>query len=116
VSDDLKPCPFCGGEASLREDFYHSAAFYVGCQTSGCFGSDQWDETRAEAVTAWNTRADTDEITRLRTALSYLRDDKTLTMPGYFRRIAALALRGESIKAWASPTIGDDTASNRGKG
>jgi hypothetical protein len=76
--------------------------------TTTLFDADGWESGLGKEAA--------DEITRLRTALTYMRDDKTLTKPGYFRRIAALALRGESIKAWASPTIGADTTSNRGKG
>jgi Lar family restriction alleviation protein len=54
---ELKPCPFCGGEATVRDDPHHRTAVYIGCETVGCFGHYQWDETQAEAITAWNTRA-----------------------------------------------------------
>lgn len=54
--NDLLPCPFCGGEASLRVDETHMTAAVVGCSTLGCFGSEQWEETEAEAVASWNRR------------------------------------------------------------
>ena len=54
---ELKPCPFCGKVAHLRDDVCHSTAFFVGCETLGCFGNAQWDETQEEAVSKWNTRA-----------------------------------------------------------
>jgi len=47
---DLKPCPFCGGEASaISPD-------EVGCFNGECPSEPHvWAET--EAITAWNTRA-----------------------------------------------------------
>ncbi len=56
MSDDLKPCPFCGGEAYLRDDVSHSTAFFIGCSTVGCFGEIHWEQTAAEAIAAWNAR------------------------------------------------------------
>jgi len=56
MSDELKPCPFCGGEASIRIDTSHSTACLIGCATMGCFGHEQWEETEAEAIAAWNHR------------------------------------------------------------
>ena len=45
---DLKPCPFCGGEAIIL------VPHWVRCQVCGCgttvFGNDE------EAVEMWNTR------------------------------------------------------------
>lgn len=57
MTEKLKPCPFCGGEASLRIDTAHSTACLIGCCTIGCFGHEQWEETEAEAIAAWNRRA-----------------------------------------------------------
>ncbi len=56
---DLKPCPFCGGEARKWQDPSHSAAWFIGCDDgySDCFGSIHWAETEAEAIAAWNRRA-----------------------------------------------------------
>ena len=49
----LKPCPFCGGRAELREDHDNSWVICPNCQISleGFEDSD-------DAVAAWNTRAD----------------------------------------------------------
>ena len=58
TAPELLPCPFCGKVAHLRGDVCHSTAFFVGCETLGCFGNAQWDETQEEAVSNWNTRAD----------------------------------------------------------
>lgn len=54
----LKPCPFCGGVAVIREDISHSTGVFFGCNTSGCLGADMWEESVSEAISAWNTRAD----------------------------------------------------------
>ena len=55
---ELKPCPFCGGEAKV---FHYSSAILdevwrVVCDSPFCAqGPDGY--TEAEAVDAWNTRA-----------------------------------------------------------
>lgn len=59
---ELKPCPFCGGEAEvvtrtfkkwmLKTITYH----YIRCQV--CRATSAPDYSEAEAATAWNRRAD----------------------------------------------------------
>ena len=58
---DLKPCPFCGGEAKTEqvERIHYGTVYRVGCHTDGCRG--WWYEsvlyrTEAKAIEAWNTR------------------------------------------------------------
>ena len=61
---DLKPCPFCGGEALLDHDYEGMGASYVRCKKCGlesirfiksfeCASDDR-------AVEFWNRRADND--------------------------------------------------------
>ena len=52
---ELKPCPFCGGEAEHYEDGYMQ--HYVVCTRRGCYARSFGFESEAEAITAWNTRA-----------------------------------------------------------
>lgn len=60
MSNELKPCPFCGGEAELRKwrrwlDFQK-----VMCINRDCIiyhADDKWYKTEAEAIEAWNRRA-----------------------------------------------------------
>ena len=58
MSDELKPCPFCGGEAEMREG--SSTKPYIRCKRCGCrTGSSRY---RGNLAKAWNARADaTDE-------------------------------------------------------
>ncbi len=51
---DLKPCPFCGGDAEL----VHMAitAYDVRCGTPGCYGNNP-EFSKDGAVVSWNTRA-----------------------------------------------------------
>ena len=54
--ENLKPCPFCGGEADYYENYYHGCNIY--CQKCGAeFECD----SEAEAIEAWNRRAEPPE-------------------------------------------------------
>jgi len=50
----LKPCPFCGCEAVLVNEFFDD--YLVMCSNSGCAVEGPLKATSDEAETAWNTR------------------------------------------------------------
>ena len=51
---ELKPCPFCGCEAVLVNEFFDD--YLVMCSNSGCAVEGPLKATSDEAETAWNTR------------------------------------------------------------
>lgn len=55
-SKELKPCPFCGGEAALFEQNC-DRPWHVLCYCGGRVG---WFETKQEAIEAWNRRVAND--------------------------------------------------------
>lgn len=56
--DELKPCPFCGGEAEiLTAESMHGGNLY-GVMCDCCAGRADVYDTEAEAIEAWNTRAE----------------------------------------------------------
>lgn len=56
---ELLPCPFCGGEAKiLTAESMHGGNLY-GVMCDCCAGRADVYDTEAEAIEAWNTRADT---------------------------------------------------------
>lgn len=82
MSVELKPCPFCGGKAVFEQRDYGKAdrcsvgmQFHIRCKKCGStvkktFGSvfiklsetgelNIWSDDRAEAIEAWNRRAET---------------------------------------------------------
>jgi Lar family restriction alleviation protein len=57
---DLKPCPFCGGEASVKQapGISSPVMFTIGCLDESCIGFPAIKfQTRKDAVAAWNRRA-----------------------------------------------------------
>lgn len=63
--NELKPCPFCGGEAEVRqyisfdETDSGEGMYSVGCYTDKCMGeyARNFYFSEDEAIEAWNTRA-----------------------------------------------------------
>lgn len=57
---ELKPCPFCGGEAEMHyvSDIFsrHRPSYWSQC--CNCRMSGKHHRTRQEAIDAWNTRAE----------------------------------------------------------
>lgn len=54
MSETLKPCPFCGGEASVKMWCEPDTPFLVMCES--CKASVKDYATEAEAIEAWNRR------------------------------------------------------------
>jgi len=55
---NLKPCPFCGGEASLQETETLPVKFTVGCLDESCIGFPSITfQIRNDAIAGWNRRA-----------------------------------------------------------
>ena len=56
MSEELKLCPFCGGEAEVEDCRY---GYYVSCQSPTCLVSPETGdyESKAAAIVAWNRRA-----------------------------------------------------------
>lgn len=65
MTDKLRECPFCGGEAKVRETGYrkwdgsHRRFYIVECQ---CCCANIEADTKEEAIKAWNKRSYIDEI------------------------------------------------------
>lgn len=59
-NEELKPCPFCGGEAVIwTMDEFDDGDFYYRAECRNCqagFGVNH--ETKEEAIESWNRRAD----------------------------------------------------------
>ena len=54
--NDLKPCPFCGGEDVIITE-YDAVVVFVQCDN--CCATFPHFDSKEEAITAWNRRADT---------------------------------------------------------
>lgn len=69
MSEPLKPCPFCGGEAEIAIGQHHFNDAKVVCDCgieSGLFDETENKETNAKAaIKAWNTRAPDPKVKRL---------------------------------------------------
>lgn len=59
MSDELEPCPWCGGEVASFQDSSHSTAWDIACFNEGCPVTPHvWAITEEKAIAAWNTRTD----------------------------------------------------------
>jgi hypothetical protein len=59
MSDEIKPCPFCGGEAKLIGE---PKCYWINCQNSDCLTSSGINQkTEEEAIQYWNRRVDKSE-------------------------------------------------------
>ncbi len=58
MSNELLPCPFCGGEGRIMTALDHHAKAMRFCTTCTSCRADMyhWVNTEAEAIAAWNRR------------------------------------------------------------
>lgn len=56
MSEELKPCPFCGGEAATKSTIYGYGERYEAYCTKCYIGLDLF-ESEEDAIKAWNKRA-----------------------------------------------------------
>lgn len=54
--EQLRPCPFCGGEANIYQ--MHFCGTTYTCECSDCGIETKPMDTEAEAIEAWNRRAE----------------------------------------------------------
>ena len=83
--EDLKPCPFCGSDNIVLihtgNDHTRSRSVTVKCKkcickrTTGAIAN-TLDWCEAEAISAWNTRADTELVTALEKAYGMISTEK----------------------------------------
>lgn len=64
MTEELKPCPFCGGEAYLDDDGW----FQVICEN--CRACVRLENNRSDAVAAWNRRVLDDAVKQILQQLS----------------------------------------------
>lgn len=107
MSEELKPCPFCGGdpitEFACTPD--GDGAYFVHCQHEDCpaWPNTQGD-TEAEAIAAWNHRqsATTEALVAMEQAREVLERAQQCVGPGYvnwhFASRQALATLTEQIE------------------
>ena len=58
MSEKLKSCPFCGGEAIICEDGELSLAYKIFCINPDCDAQYGWCASGEQAVNGWNRRKD----------------------------------------------------------
>ena len=59
MMDNLLPCPFCGGEATISDGGYSGEKFLARCRELSCPAASGFiRKTHDEAIAAWNRRAE----------------------------------------------------------
>ena len=56
MPNELKPCPFCGGEATIRQNDLNY--YYVCCKKCPAEVGRYWYKRKQDAKNAWNRRSD----------------------------------------------------------
>ena len=57
MSEELKPCPFCGSIPRLTSGGAEDPRKFVECTNLFCYAEGPRKVTRLEAITTWNSRA-----------------------------------------------------------
>jgi len=57
ISDEMMPCPFCGGVAETKLENNGVGCLWVICDNAGCGCEGPYKHSPTEAVEAWNLRA-----------------------------------------------------------
>ena len=61
MSEELKPCPFCGGEVKIEDISDEDGPYFmIACSNKACGAAASFgdkSETEEGATEAWNTRA-----------------------------------------------------------
>jgi len=70
MTDELKPCPFCGGKAELhmQNSTDPNSFWFIRCSNDECLIDTELDG-RDVIIKCWNTRHNSDEIKRMRNLL-----------------------------------------------
>jgi len=96
MSEKLRPCPFCGGCAVLLDEPQNGNWPWWNVVCKNCYLSHYGANTEAEAIAAWNRRADDQ---RLQQATDLLERVNSLRVdcPGFHARHFALLV---DIVSW----------------
>ena len=64
MSEELKPCPFCGKKASIQDCSYYGSApaWSAMCDNPTCFAYTEAFKTKKEAIERWNNRPAEDAL------------------------------------------------------
>ena len=59
MSEELKPCPFCGSEAHISKNYPHPdvTIYRIGCPTCLCYLGGEGIAGLGEVTSRWNARA-----------------------------------------------------------
>lgn len=87
-TDELRPCPFCGGPA--RKIIRHKRIPFVECEKCVV---EQSGTTEAEAIAAWNTRASSTNAELLEALEWYAEQAAIQSLEAENRRLRSLVFR-----------------------
>lgn len=89
--NELKPCPFCGGEAELIPGLAYGEVNGYECGCCDCNFTCGLHDTEEESVEHWNTRTvDVDKLATVANSLAVQEDPYCRDMADKIRKAAGL--------------------------
>lgn len=99
MSEELKPCPFCGKKASIQDCSYYGSApaWSAMCDNPTCFAYTEAFKTKKEAIERWNNRPAEEALQKRIAELEAERDRLRKALQGLMQAVDGCLTPSEAL-------------------
>ena len=99
MSEELKPCPFCGKKASIQDCSYYGSApaWSAMCDNPTCFAYTEAFKTKKEAFERWNNRPAEEALQKRIAELEAERDRLRKALQGLMQAVDGCLTPSEAL-------------------